>query len=346
MKRMPHAKTQRRKEKAARYAMKLRAVLNGLAPFLILLGILGLFALLPTPEGEPVRHFFLSGDNFRLVASQWIVIALGTVGMALILLSGGIDLSAGASAALAGVVAAMLLGTGHSLSTALLAALITGGVIGALNGTFVATLGVAPFLVTLGMIGVARGAARLIGGAAPIPLADGLWIYDWTAPFPALSWLKIAPGVWVVLLVAGVLALVLRGTVFGRHLYAVGSNETAAILCGVRTRLTKGIAYMLGGLFFGLAGAVQMATSRQGDPAAASGLELDFIAAAVIGGIKLGGGSGHLFGALFGALIMTILRNGCQQAGWPVPMQQIVIGLAIIAVVGLDQWRRRGTASR
>lgn len=89
-----------------------------------------------------------------------------------------------------------------------------------------------------------------------------------------------------------------------------------------------------------------MALTRQGDPGASQGLALDLIAAAVIGGVRLGGGAGNMAGALFGALTMTVLRNGCQQAGWPVPVQQIVVGFAIIAVVGLDQWRRRGTASR
>ena len=210
--------------------MKFQIVMDWLAPFFALALVVGAFSLLPTTEGQPVRDFFLTGDNARFIAAQGIVIALGTLGMALVLLSGGIDLSAGASAALAGVVAATLLATGHSVSTALLAALLSGGLIGWLNGTLITALGIAPFIVTLGMIGVARGAASWIGGAVPIPLSGEWWIYDWTAPFPALAWLKVAPGVWVVLFLAGVLTLVLRGTVFGRHLCAIGSNEAAATL--------------------------------------------------------------------------------------------------------------------
>ena len=293
--------------------MKFQIVMDWLAPFFALALVVGAFSLLPTTEGQPVRDFFLTGDNARFIAAQGIVIALGTLGMALVLLSGGIDLSAGASAALAGVVAATLLATGHSVSTALLAALLSGGLIGWLNGTLITALGIAPFIVTLGMSGVARGAA---------------------------SWLG------VVLLLAGVLTLVLRGTVFGRHLCAIGSNEAAATLCGVRVRLTKTLVYALAGLFFGLAGAAQMAVARQGNPAGSPGLELDLIAAAVIGGVRLGGGSGHILGALLGALTITVLRNGCQQAGWPVPVQEMALGFAIIAVVGLDHWRRRGREPR
>lgn len=326
--------------------MKFQIVMDWLAPFFALALVVVTFALLPTAEGEPVRDFFLTWDNARFIAAQGIVIALGTLGMALVLLSGGIDLSAGASAALAGVVAATLLGAGHSVSTALLAALLCGGLVGWLNGTLVATLGIAPFIVTLGMIGVARGAASWIAGAVPIPLSGDLWIYDWITPFPAMAWLQVAPGVWIVLLLAGVLTLVLRGTVFGRHLCAIGSNEAAAILCGVRVRMTKALVYALAGLFFGLAGAAQMAVARQGNPAGSPGLELDLIAAAVIGGVRLGGGSGHILGALLGALTITVLRNGCQQAGWPVPLQGIALGFAIIAVVGLDHWRRRGREPR
>jgi len=192
-------------------------------------------------------------------------------------------------------------------------------------------------IVTLGMLGIARGLARWLAVDAPIPLAQGLWLHAWVAPLPALSWLLVAPGVWVVLLLAGFLALFLRTTVFGRHLMAVGSNESAATLCGVRVRLTKTLTYAVAGLFFGLAGAAQMAAFGQGNPVGMPGLELNLIAAAVIGGIKLGGGSGSIPGALLGALTMTVLQNGCQQAGWPVPIQEIAIGCAIIVAVGIDR---------
>lgn len=319
--------------------MNLRRLFDLLAPFLALGLIVLAFSLLNTPDGQPVRDFFLTRGNARFILAQGIVIALGTLGMALILLNGGIDLSAGASAALCGVVAASMLQHGSSGMTAVCTAVLTGGVVGMLNGSLIAKLRIAPFIVTLGMIGVARGAARWLSGDAPIPLPQDLWLNAWLAPFPAEKWLLVAPGVWIVLLLAGGATVLLRSTVFGRHLVAIGSNEAAATLCGVRVRLTKAFVYAVAGLFFGLAGAAQMVTVQQGSPLGAPGLELDLIAAAVIGGVKLGGGVGTIPGALLGALTMTVLRNGCQQAGWPVPIQEIVIGCAIIAAVALDRLR-------
>ena len=319
--------------------MSLRRFLSYLLPFLALGLIVLAFALLRTPDGQSVRDFFLTRDNARFIAAQGIVIALGTLGMALVLLSGGIDLSAGASAALCGVVAATLLRSGSPGSIAVGAAALTGGVVGMLNGALIAQLRIAPLIGTLGMLGVARGAARWIAADAPIPLPAGLGLNAWVAPLPAARWLLVAPGVWMVLLLAGVLTALLHATVFGRHLRAIGSNEAAATLCGVRVRLTKALAYATAGLFFGLAGAAQMVAFQQGNPAGTPGLELDLIAAAVIGGVKLGGGVGSIPGALLGALTMTVLQNGCQQAGWPVPLQEIAIGCAILAAVGLDRFR-------
>ena len=325
--------------------MKLRAFLDLLAPLSALGLILLAFSLFSTPDGQPVRDFFLTGDNARFIAAQGIVTALGTLGMALVLLNGGIDLSAGASAALAGVSAALLLQRGLPVLAAVLGAVMVGGLLGMLNGALVATLRIAPFIVTLGTLGVARGAARWLAGEAPVAVPEGLWLGALLAPLPEPAWLLVAPGAWLALLLAGVAALLLRTTVFGRHLVAIGSNEAAARLCGVRVRWTKTAVYAVAGLFFGLAGVAQTGAAGQANPAGVPGLELDFIAAAVIGGVRLGGGTGTLPGALLGALVMTVLRNGCQQAGWPVPVQEMVIGGAIIAAAGLERLRCRSTAA-
>jgi ribose transport system permease protein len=216
---------------------------------------------------------------------------------------------------------------------------LAGGAIGCLNGALIGWLRMIPFIVTLGMLGVARGTAKWLAG-------------NQTVNFPAspVSELMAArgvlppPGVWLAAVLAVAMAVLMRRTVFGRHVFAVGSNETAARYSGVRVERVKFWMFGVAGLFFGTAGLIQLARLRQGDPSVAIGLELDVIAAVVIGGASLGGGSGSVLGSMIGALIMAVLRNGSQQMGWPTYMQEIIIGLVIIFAVGLDRWRRRRAA--
>ena len=138
-----------------------------------------------------------------------------------------------------------------------------------------------------------------------------------------------------------VMAIVMRQTVFGRYIFAIGSNETAARLSGIRVSLHKIIIYALAGIFFGIAGLMQLSRLTQGDPTVAIGLELDVIAAVVIGGASLSGGSGSILGSMIGALIMATLRNGSNQMGWPTYMQEIIIGAVIVLAVALDRLRRK-----
>jgi ABC-type uncharacterized transport system permease subunit len=152
--------------------------------------------------------------------------------------------------------------------------------------------------------------------------------------------LLVAPGVWITLLLAIVMTVVLARTVFGRRVFAIGSNEAAARACGVATNRVKVAIYGLAGLFVGLSGVMQMSRLRQGDPTVAIGTELDIIAAVVIGGGSLAGGEGTIAGAMVGALTMAFLRNGTQQMGWPNYIQEIIIGIIIVLAVAADRVRR------
>ena len=147
-------------------------------------------------------------------------------------------------------------------------------------------------------------------------------------------------GVWVTLILAIVTTLLLRNTVFGRHVFALGSNEQTARLCGIPARRLKIAVYVLAGCYFGLAGLFQLSRLRQGDPTVAAGLELDIIAAVIIGGASLHGGVCTVLGSMIGALIMAVLRNGSQQMGWPTYFQEIIIGVVIIVAVFLDRLRQ------
>jgi ribose transport system permease protein len=147
--------------------------------------------------------------------------------------------------------------------------------------------------------------------------------------------------VWLVLMLAFAIGIVMTRTVFGRYVYAIGSNEDAARLCGIRVPTVKLCIYAVAGTLFGFAGVLQFARLTQGDPTVAIGLELDVIAAVVLGGASLSGGTGSVLGAMIGALIMAVLRNGSNQMGWPNYVQEIIIGAVIILAVGLDRLRRR-----
>lgn len=303
-------------------------------PFLGLLLVTALFAL--NPE---VREGFVSAQNLRFVLAQTVIVAIAALGMTLIIISGGIDLSVGSSIALSSVTAAVLLRGGAPPVWAGLAALGAGCMVGLAAGTLISTLRIAPFIVTLGLLGMARGLAKWAADERTVSIPD-TWISRLMAPLPKPAWVMVAPGVWVLLVLALLTAVVLRGTVFGRHIFAIGSNEAAARLCGVRVGLAKPLIYLVAGAYFGLAGLMQLARLRQGDPTAATGLELDVIAAVVIGGASLSGGSGSVVGSMVGALTMAVLRNGSQQMGWPTYMQEILIGAVIVLAVTVDRLRR------
>lgn len=308
-------------------------LLSVTGPFLGLLVVIGLFSI--DPE---VRSYFLTTYNFKIILTQTVIVAIGALGMTLIIVSGGIDLSVGSVIALAGVVGALVLREGQGAFMAVAAAILTGGLIGALNGGLIAGLRIMPFVVTLGMLGIARGLAKWLGDNQTVQYPDSPLngLMSSADPLSSLP----PPGVWVALVLSLLTAILLRQTVFGRHIFALGSNEATARLCGLPVPRLKIVIYALAGFYFGLSGIMQMTRLRQGDPTVAVGVELDIIAAVVIGGASLSGGTGTVVGSLIGALIMSVLRNGSQQMGWPTYIQEIIIGAVIVLAVALDRFRR------
>ena len=317
---------------------KLRSALNLLAPFLGLILVLILFSVLPD-EGPR----FLRLANLKAVATQSVIVALGALGMTLIIVSGGIDLSAASNIALSSVIAAYAVNAGLPTLLAVGLGVLTGALVGLVNGLLITRLRLVPFIITLGMMGIARGLAKWIARNQKID-APLTWINELMAKSPRPSWLLLAPGVWLMIGLALAMAVLLRSTVFGRHAFAIGSNESTARLCGVRVDSAKVAIYAVGGLFCGLSGVMEFSRLTVGDPTVAVGLELDIIAAVVIGGGSLSGGEGSILGSMIGVFIMSFLRNGCTMMGWPNYIQEIIIGAIIVAAVSLDQIRHRRAA--
>lgn len=317
---------------------KLRVLVNILGPFFGLLLVIIIFSSIPE-----IQDRFLRPANFKSVATQSVIVALGALGMTLVIISGGIDLSAASNIALSSVVVAYIINAGFPPALGILLGILTGGLIGLANGSLITSLRLVPFIVTLGMLGIARGIAKWMAGNQKID-APLTFVNELMAKNPRPSWLLIAPGVWMMIVFAVVMAIVLRYTVFGRHVFAVGSNEATARLCGVRTKRTKIIIYTVSGLFCGLSGVMEFSRLTVGDPTVAVGLELDIIAAVVIGGGSLSGGEGSILGSMIGVFIMAFLRNGCTMMGWPNYIQEIIIGAIIVVAVSLDRIRHRRNA--
>ena len=313
-----------------------RRLMNFAGPFFGLLLVVCFFSL-----NSSVRPYFLTGPKFKIILTQTVIVAMGTLGMTLIIVSGGIDLSVGSTVALTSVAGAIVLLKGWGPWAVVALSVAVGAGVGLLNGLVIGGLRMMPFIVTLGMMGIARGTAKWLSGnqtvSAPDSPVNGIMdLRDPTQLFP------LPYGVWITLGLAVVMAIVMRNTVFGRYIFAIGSNEAAARLCGIRVNFQKALIYSVAGIFFGLAGLMQLSRLTQGDPTVAIGLELDIIAAVVIGGASLSGGSGTVLGSMIGALTMAVLRNGSNQMGLPTFMQEIIIGIVIIIAVGVDKLRQRG----
>jgi ribose transport system permease protein len=325
-------------------------------PFLGLILVIALFSL-----PAEMREVFPTYGNFRFIFIQTVLVAIGALGMTLIIVSGGIDLSVGSTIAFTSVVGALLIQRGWGPAGVLAATVAAGGAIGLLNGVAIAGLRMVPFIITLGSLGIVRGSAKWLASEQTVNYESSpinTWMNAPTLRFAAggPAWLpkflgrlveflgQLPVALWATVALAVLVALLLRRTVFGRHIFALGSNEATARLCGIPTRRVKILIYACAGCFFGLAGVFQLSRLGQGDPTAAVGLELDIIAAVIIGGASLNGGVGTVLGSMIGALIMAVLRNASQQMGWGTPFQEIIIGLVIIVAVFVDRLRRNRSA--
>jgi ribose transport system permease protein len=292
--------------------------------------VLALFGALIGPQ-------FFRAANLELVARQTVIVCVAALGMTMVIVSGGIDLSVGSVVALSTVVTAILLRTFDPALSAL-GAVAAGAVCGAINGLLITQLRVVPFIVTLGTMLLIRGAAKGLADERRIE-APLTWLNGLLRTARGGSGVLLPTGIWITLILAVVVAVTLRYTRFGRHLFALGSNERTARLCGVRISRTRIFVYAIGGALAGVAGVMEFSKLSVGDPTVANGLELDVIAAVIIGGGSLSGGRGSVGGTLAGAAIMAVIEIGCSQQGLPNWVQQIVTGSIIVGAVALDRWR-------
>lgn len=324
-----------------------------LLPFIGLLFVFGLFtALIAIFEPDNLRAFLSSG-NAKTVITQTVIVGIGALGMTMVITSGGIDLSAGSQIALTSVVCALLLNAlaagdpavvgGFAILVAVAGAMVAGGVIGAFNGAASCFLRIPPFIVTLGTMMIARGLAEGIADQAQVRTpVNTLQTFMQRNPEP--EWLVLAPGVWIMLALLVVVAFAMRYTVLGRYIYALGSNEATARLCGIPVTAYRILIYSLCGILMGISGVMSYSFLGSGDPTTAVAKELDIIAAVVIGGGSLSGGQGSALGSIAGALIMTLLVSGCSMLNVPDYTQKIIIGFIIIGAVALDTWKNRRAA--
>ncbi|MBN2195411.1 MAG: ABC transporter permease [Polyangiaceae bacterium] len=303
-------------------------------PLAALLVVYALFAVV-APDT------FLGSLNLLSMVRATVVVGVTAVGMTLIMIQGGIDLSVGSVVALATVAIARSLQAGQSPMMALATGIAVGAIAGLANGALVAGLRLTPFIATLGTMSALRGLAKGLAREQKIDAEPG-WLEElMTMPPPERTYQLLPIGVWVGLLLAIVAAFVLARSRFGRHVVATGSSPATARLCGIDVGRVTILVYVLGGLLAGVAGVLEFSTLTVGDPTDSVGLELKVIAAVVIGGGSLSGGQGSIAGTLLGALLLTFIDTGCTHVGLPNWVQEILTGAIIVVAVWLDRLRRR-----
>ena len=303
-----------------------KALLQKLGPFIALLVVTAGLAVM-SPD-------FLTVANLLNVMRQVSINALIAFGMTLVILLGGIDLSVGSILALSSVFTATLISRGTDPVVATLVGIASGAVMGAANGLVIAKGKVAPFIATLGTMTILRGLALVVSNGSPVTginsdfftMLGGGYVAD-LIPIPVI---------WMALMFA-VIWFVLKKTVFGRHVYAVGGNEEASRLSGVSVDGVKIWVYTLSGAMSAMAGIILTSRLNSAQPTAGAGYELDAIAAVVLGGTSLTGGRGWIFGTLVGALLIGVLNNGLNLLGVSSFYQQVIKGMVILLAVLIDR---------
>ncbi|AWY44652.1 ABC transporter permease [Glaesserella parasuis] len=297
------------------------------------------------------NDYFFTSNNIMTVGLQTSTIALIGIGATCVILTGGIDLSTGSVVALSGVAAAMIVNAGVPVPIGMVLGILVGGACGLTNGILVTQMKLPPFIATLGMMMVARGLALYVTNAAPVSgmpesfavLGNGALfkiVEEGPNGLPKVVFTGIPYPVIIMIFITVLFTFALTKLKVGRYIYAIGSNEEAARLSGIKTNIVKIYAYVASGLLSGLTGVILASRLVTAQPNGGVTYELDAIASAVVGGTSLMGGVGTIPGTLIGSFIIGVLRNGLNMNGVSSFVQMIVIGLVIIVAVSLDQLRQ------
>lgn len=308
--------------------IKSKKILNQLKSLTALILLGAIFSLL--------NENFLTFNNIRTIAQQTSHVAILAIAETLVIITGGIDLSAGSILAVAGVITGKLLLSGVPIWASVLIGIITGGICGLINGLVISKMKLVPFIATLGMMNIARGIAYILTNSLPVSgLPSGLYFLGGGAikgiPVPVI----------ITVVLALLISFTLRKTTFGRRIFAIGSGREAARLSGVSVGKTEIGVFTLSGLLAGLVGVILAARVVSAQPNAGIGYESDGIAAAIIGGTSPSGGVGSIFGTITGALVIGVLKNGLSIMQINPFWQQTAIGLIIIIAVYIDRLRKK-----
>lgn len=295
--------------------------------FIIFIVICAIIAIL-----APV---FLKSANIINILRQISTIGIMAVGQAMVIIIAGIDLSVSATFSLAGCMVAVLSLIGLNSWVAALIALLVGVIIGLVNGLLSVKIGIAPFIATLGMQMITRGLAFLLTKGIPVKFLGASGVLG-AGAIPLGNGLSLPIQILIMFLIYVIGLIILSKTVFGRNLYAVGDNEKSAKLSGINSDKVKITAYIVSGLLAALAGIINAGNLTVAQASAGDGMELNVIAAVVIGGVSMAGGQGSIVGILIGAAIMGVIRNAFILLNFPATMQTLTIGFLIIASVGID----------